>query len=289
MLKRYQKLPEISPHVVKLVQLDYASVTHAGESHGEMYFQALEYCEAGDLYGFMARAKNGKRRFIEPIARAIWVQVLKGVGFLHKHLLYHRDIKIENVLVELSDSKVMIKLCDFGAGTDLAEATSLDVGTAMYNDPAIPEQTADDSAEPCYNAESSDIFQCGVMLFILIHIDAIIQRGYWKKMHCMWRGTPKEDPKATPFVINDERHKTFFDVCLADRVGGVRACKLKEFWRFWGFNLSSAKYRKLLAELLDVVAPNDRLRVVEALQHPWIQEAEATPEELIAELSCRLT
>ena len=82
------------------------------------------------------------------------LQVMRGVEFLHSHNVYHRDIKMENVLLRLnpSEGKVVAKLCDLGAGTDLQRSTSGDVGTSGYNDPTTVTETG-------YNPEKFDIFQ----------------------------------------------------------------------------------------------------------------------------------
>ena len=46
-----------------------------------------------------------------PILKSHVYQLLKGLRYLHKHGLIHRDVKPENLLV---DKNGILKLCDFG-------------------------------------------------------------------------------------------------------------------------------------------------------------------------------
>ncbi|KAF1764560.1 hypothetical protein GCK72_004509 [Caenorhabditis remanei] len=44
-----------------------------------------------------------------------------AVGFLHTKNFFHRDMKAENVLIELRNQSVRVKLCDFGDASDIRE------------------------------------------------------------------------------------------------------------------------------------------------------------------------
>lgn len=236
-----------------------------------------------------------------------------------------RVLQLENVLVKLESDKALIKLCDFGSGTDMERCLSQDVGTAMYTDPAavIQHQLDEFADDDTYSAEATDIFQCGVVLFVLTHIDVIISRKYWgagsplaPKLPQLWQGEPLDEskthneghglhPMVCPFIIGNERKKTFFEVCQADvnkvattqtvRLSDVYIVaqdtglgrpeiKLRSFWEFWGFACirrvrvpslslcgctdSTSKYRDLASRMLDVATPHDRIRIAEALEHP---------------------
>ena len=66
-----------------------------------------EYAENKDLFDFIQSA--GKLSI--KIVRHLFSQILAGVEYLHKRNIVHRDLKLDNILI---DSKIQLKLCDFG-------------------------------------------------------------------------------------------------------------------------------------------------------------------------------
>lgn len=71
------------------------------------FFIVMEYAGAGDLLHYVKK----KRRLQETEARFIFKQILYGLGHCHCRSVLHRDIKLDNVLL---DNEKGIKLCDFG-------------------------------------------------------------------------------------------------------------------------------------------------------------------------------
>lgn len=72
----------------------------------------------------------------ESAARYIFIQILDSVAYLHDQDIYHRDIKLENILFSIGSLKA--KLCDFGfAVRKLDGKVSRCVGTPGYIAPEL--------------------------------------------------------------------------------------------------------------------------------------------------------
>jgi serine/threonine protein kinase/tetratricopeptide (TPR) repeat protein len=102
----------------------------------------------------------------------LWRAVCAGVQYAHEHLIVHRDIKPDNILVSRDGTP---KLLDFGIATLLSDApaiapslTSDDAVAAaswlMTPDYASPEQLFGNTAPRL----ASDVYSLGVLLYVLL-------------------------------------------------------------------------------------------------------------------------
>lgn len=71
------------------------------------FLMVMEYSGGGDLLQYVKRRK----RLNEQSAKAIFKQILYALGHCHCRSVLHRDIKLDNVLM---DGDGGVKLCDFG-------------------------------------------------------------------------------------------------------------------------------------------------------------------------------
>jgi glycogen synthase kinase 3 beta len=58
-----------------------------------------------------------KKEISPPLIKIIMFQILKGLNYLKTLSIAHRDIKPQNILVDLSKNKAVI--CDFGSAKQL--------------------------------------------------------------------------------------------------------------------------------------------------------------------------
>mmetsp|Transcript_10932 Transcript_10932/g.8116 ORF Transcript_10932/g.8116 Transcript_10932/m.8116 type:complete len:156 (+) Transcript_10932:230-697(+) len=73
---------------------------------------AMELCAGGDLLNFVRK----RRKLNEDIAKHIFKQVVDGLEYCHSRGVVHRDIKLDNLLL---DSNGCVKICDFGVSKHL--------------------------------------------------------------------------------------------------------------------------------------------------------------------------
>ena len=96
-----------NPHIVRMMDCFAVEQTRA-------IYLVLEYCDGGDLH----REQNDQpsARFNIRQARYYFVQVIRGLAYLHTKGIAHMDIKPGNILLKISpDGKGKVaKLADFG-------------------------------------------------------------------------------------------------------------------------------------------------------------------------------
>ena len=67
----------------------------------------MEICAGGDLLNYVRK----RRKLKEPVAKKIFKQILDGLCYIHSKLIAHRDIKLDNILLDGSGN---VKIADFG-------------------------------------------------------------------------------------------------------------------------------------------------------------------------------
>ena len=85
-------------HVVKIYE------TIESEHH---IIIVMEICAGGDLLNYVRK----RRRLKEPVAKKIFKQILDGLCYIHSKSIAHRDIKLDNILL---DGRGNVKIGDFG-------------------------------------------------------------------------------------------------------------------------------------------------------------------------------
>ena len=86
------------PSIVQLYEI------LATESH---VWLVSELCSGGELFDYLVE----RGRFPEAEARRLFGELVVAVGYLHRHGVVHRDLKLENVLL---DGDLRVKLGDLG-------------------------------------------------------------------------------------------------------------------------------------------------------------------------------
>nr|WEU80660.1 serine/threonine-protein kinase SAPK3 [Citrus trifoliata] len=118
----------------------------------------MEYAAGGELFARICSAG----RFSEDEARFFFQQLISGVSYCHSMEICHRDLKLENTLLDGSPQP-RLKICDFGYSKSglLHSQPKSTVGTPAYIAPEV-------LARKEYDGKSSDVWSCGVTLYVML-------------------------------------------------------------------------------------------------------------------------
>jgi len=76
----------------------------------------MELCHGKNLFHFVKKRKPDSR-LPEPEAAHIFRQIVSAVAYMHKLNVVHRDLKLENILINDAKNENVIKIIDFGFST----------------------------------------------------------------------------------------------------------------------------------------------------------------------------
>ncbi|GAA6060438.1 hypothetical protein JCM10212_000031 [Sporobolomyces blumeae] len=135
------------PHVLSLYELI------ATESS---IYLVTELCAGGELFDYLV--EKGRLSLSE--TRRVFGQLVLGIAYLHAQGVVHRDLKLENVLL---DERVNVKIADLGFGREFEKGKWMDtwVGTLGYCAPEVV-------AGKKYLGEEVDIWSLGVIFYALV-------------------------------------------------------------------------------------------------------------------------
>ncbi|KAH9766569.1 CBL-interacting serine/threonine-protein kinase 1 [Citrus sinensis] len=161
LLKSTFKEANIKREIATLKLLKHPNVVRLHEvlaSKSKIYM-VLEYVTGGELFDKIA----SKGRLQEAEGRKLFQQLIDGVSYCHNKGVFHRDLKLENILL---DSKGNIKISDFGLSAlpqhfrddGLLHTTC---GSPNYVAPEV-------LANRGYDGATSDIWSCGVILYVIL-------------------------------------------------------------------------------------------------------------------------
>ena len=116
----------------------------------------MEYISGGNLQNFVKK----RRKLCEKTAKILFRQIIQGIRYIHSRGIVHRDIKLENILLDLNN---IIKICDFGVGKLIKPNTILkdQCGTPVYMAPEILKGNG-------YKGFPVDVWSAGVALYIML-------------------------------------------------------------------------------------------------------------------------
>ena len=143
-------------------KLNHPNITKILETFEDekFYFIIMEYINGGNLFSYVKK----RRKLSEKVAKFLFRQIILGIKHIHSQLIVHRDIKLENILIDMNNN---VKICDFGIGIILSSEDQdlhSHCGTPMYIAPEIILSTKDKG----YKGFPVDIWSAGIALYIML-------------------------------------------------------------------------------------------------------------------------
>ncbi|KHN74812.1 NUAK family SNF1-like kinase 1 [Toxocara canis] len=117
----------------------------------------MEYASGGELYDYVSTYGS----LPEPEARRIFRQITSAVLYCHKHKVAHRDLKLENILLDADNNA---KIADFGLSNYFSDKSLLSTfcGSPLYASPEIINGTP-------YRGPEVDCWSLGILLYTLVY------------------------------------------------------------------------------------------------------------------------
>ena len=116
----------------------------------------MPYITGGELY----KVLKSRRTFDEPTVKFFIAQVIIGLGKLHEKGIMHRDLKLENIML---DTNGYVKIIDFGMAKMLETPNQLAhtvCGTPEYYAPELINEEGYD--------KTVDWWACGILIYEML-------------------------------------------------------------------------------------------------------------------------
>ncbi|XP_046359635.1 testis-specific serine/threonine-protein kinase 1-like [Haliotis rufescens] len=178
------------------------------ESRSNMYL-VMEYLSNGDLLDYV----NQVGSLSEADGRRVFHQLLDVVSYLHGHSVYHRDIKLDNILL---DDQYNIRLTDFGFArlNPYRELMATFCGSYAYAAPEILEGEM-------YDGGMVDIWSCGVCLYGMLNgklpfndTDVDILRGSMDKKLKFYKQVSKDGRELIRQILDTNVSSRIYIPCI---------------------------------------------------------------------------
>lgn len=218
----------------------------------DFLYGVMPYCSGGDLFGVVVQyseASGGERGMPEPVAKYWFRQILAGLDYLQRKGVCHRDLSLENILVNEENSLIIdMGMClrvpytdpnNKKGVTDVSSGTMRRLmkpqGTCGKHNYMSPEIFS--NRQP-FDGFAIDLWAAGVILYIMI------------------TGFPPYDQAH----VSDPRFEAI--------VKGRLLSQLVE----WDIILSP-EIGDLLQRMLQL-SPKKRLSLDQVIRHPWVCSGE---------------
>jgi len=155
-----QKMNYVKREITVMKNIDHKNLTKLHEviCTPKEIFIVMEFIKGISLLDYMESQVD--KRINEREAIEIFKQIVSGIKYCHNNNIIHRDIKLENIII---DNSLNVKIIDFGFSTWTIRGQRLKLfcGTPSYMPPEIVRKRS-------YNGPPIDIWSLGVLLYTML-------------------------------------------------------------------------------------------------------------------------
>ena len=249
-IKKFQhKMKKIQYETELMKRFNHKNITKILEVFNDEEYMLIimEYINGGNLFSFVKK----RRKLSEKMAKFLFRQIILGIQHIHSKNVVHRDIKLENILIDFDNN---VKICDFGIGKVLENEDELlydKCGTPMYMAPEII--LANDNNG--YKGFPVDIWSSGITLYIMLSGSL--------PFNIKNKNNNKED-----MALNSIKDKN--NIFLQNQIINVKPKEIENI---------SIEAKNLLKGLLNK-NPSKRLTCSQILNHPWLKHSNNNMDSL---------
>ena len=249
-IKKFQhKMKKIQYETELMKRFNHKNITKILEVFNDEEYMLIimEYINGGNLFSFVKK----RRKLSEKMAKFLFRQIILGIQHIHSKKVVHRDIKLENILIDFDNN---VKICDFGIGKVLENEDELlydKCGTPMYMAPEIILANDDNG----YKGFPVDIWSSGITLYIMLSGSL--------PFNIKNKNNNKED-----MALNSIKDKN--NIFLQNQIVNVKPKEIENI---------SIEAKNLLKGLLNK-NPSKRLTCSQILNHPWLKHSNNNMDSL---------
>ena len=231
-IQLFNKINSIgSPYLTHFYEGGVAEFKKNGKLLKKRNYFIFDYCSYYDLLIILIHEDLN-----EGICKLIFKKIVLGVQALHNAGIYHRDLKLDNIVI---DNKYNPKICDYDHCTEqqgILKDTDKHHGTKAY----MPYEILEGKE---YSPEKADIYSLGCLLFILVvHNDIFSIKEEEEDKY-------KNEKTKLKKLIKENRKDEFFKK-LEIFLGDINKLK-KEFRDLCFAMISSEDKRPTLDEIIN--------------------------------------
>jgi len=214
-------------YIMNMIDNGKGPFIRKGKDKGEKEYIVYEYASKGTLFDYFTYPN--KSSLEEDYAKILFKNILKGVQTMHNNKICHRDIKLENILL---DENYNPKICDYGFVIPVHEGRKLKgkCGTKGYCAPEILKNKKEFTG---YDGIKADIFSLGISLLRLV--------------------TGKQEKNLEKNVEKIIKKNKF------DEFNKILKIQIKD---------TSPEFQSLIIKMIDF-NPDNRPKIDEILTDPW--------------------